>query len=69
MRLQPVPPEQFAKYKEALSGLNETNAHLITTKLIEMGLQPGAGIAIPPEDTRMIEMNDPDLKRLRDAAI
>lgn len=68
MRFQPLPNEQYTRYKEALSGLNADNAHQVTQKLVEMGLQPGAGVGLPG-DVPMRDAADPELKRLREAAV
>ncbi len=68
MRFQPLPPAQFAKYKEALSGLTADNAHQVTQKLVELGLQPGAGIGLPG-DVQMRDSDDPELKRVQEAAV
>ncbi len=64
MRFQPLPPAQFAKYKEALSGLTADNTHQVTQKLVELGLQPGTGIGLPG-DVPMKDTGDPELKQLR----
>ncbi len=70
LRVQPVAPEQYRKYKEALPGLTEANAHLVQAKLIEMGLQPNAGeVMTPPADQHMRDAADPELKRLRETAV
>ncbi len=68
MRFQPLPGDQYTRYKEALSGLTSDNAHLVTQKLIELGLTPSAGIGLPG-DIPMKEADDPDLKRLRSTAV
>jgi hypothetical protein len=39
-----VSKDTFTKYREALSGLNETNMPEIMAKLISLGLTPGAGV-------------------------
>jgi hypothetical protein len=62
MRFQPLPPSEFTKYKETLSGLNSDNAHLVSQKLIELGLMPGAGVGLPGD---VVMKSDPEVKRLR----
>ncbi len=67
MRFQPIPAEQFAKYKQTLSGLNSDNANQVRQKLVEQGLKPGFGIGLPGDNLEM--KGDPDLKRLRTQAV
>ncbi len=38
MRFQPIPAEQFAKYKQTLFGLNSDYANLVRLKLVEQVL-------------------------------
>ncbi len=51
-----------------MSGLTADNANQVTKTLVEIGLQPGAGVGLPG-DVPMRDVADPELKRLRDAAI
>jgi hypothetical protein len=69
MRFQPIPPDQFVKYKETLSGLNSDNANQVQQKLIELGLSPAAGVGIPGDKGDVMMKDDPELKRLRSSAV
>ncbi len=51
-----------------MSGLTADNANQVTKTLIEIGLQPGAGVGLPG-DVPMKDVADQKLKRLRNAAI
>ena len=46
MRFQPLGEAQFEAYKAQLLGITEANSGTLTTKLIELGLQPNAGTMI-----------------------
>ena len=69
MRFQPIPPDQFVKYKETLSGLNSDNANQVQQKMVELGLSPAAGVGLPGDKGDVHMKNDPELKRLRSAAV
>ena len=68
MRFQPLPPDQFNKYREAMSGLTADNANEVQKKLIELGLAPNAGVGLPG-DVEMKGPGDPEFKRLSSTAI
>ncbi len=51
-----------------MSGLNSENANQVRKALIEMGVQPDAGVGLP-QDVAMRNQDDPELKRLRSAAV
>ena len=61
--------QQYIEYKTQLSGITEANAGELTSKLIELGLTPGAGQISKPADVDMRESSDPELKRLREVAV
>jgi hypothetical protein len=69
IRLQPVGEAQFAEYKSQLAGITQDNAGEITAKLIELGMQPHAGLQVKESDVTMRETHDPELKRLREVAV
>ncbi len=51
-----------------MSGLNSENANQVKKALIEMGVQPDAGVGLP-SDVTMRDPDDPELKRLRSTAV
>ena len=51
-----------------MSGLNSENANQVKKALIEMGVQPDAGVGLP-QDILMRDPDDPELKRLRSTAV
>ena len=50
-----------------MSGLSGDNVAGVATKLIELGLNPNAGVALGDGDVRMQEA--PEYKRLREVAV
>ena len=47
LRVQRVPSANFRKYIEMLSGITNENAEEVRTKMINLGILPGAGQAGP----------------------